>query len=51
MRYQTARFFCDASDVGFGAFISTPVDVQSESNGIFGNWTECEKKESLTWRE
>jgi hypothetical protein len=36
--------------VGFSAFISTPVDAQSENNGIFGNWTEGEKKVGATWR-
>ena len=43
--------FCDASDVGFGGFISTCVDAQFESNEKFGTWTEVEKNESSTWRE
>ncbi|XP_071123465.1 uncharacterized protein [Mytilus edulis] len=45
--------FCDASDVGFGGYLSTQFSVVTcvDNSEMSGNWTSDEKLESSTWRE
>ncbi|CAG2210060.1 unnamed protein product [Mytilus edulis] len=45
--------FCDASDVGFGGYLSTQCSVVTcvDNSEMSGNWTSDEKLESSTWRE
>ncbi|CAG2189976.1 unnamed protein product [Mytilus edulis] len=45
--------FCDASDVGFGGYLSAQCIVVTcvDNSEMSGNWTSDEKLESSTWRE
>jgi len=43
--------FCDASDVGFGVFISYYLDSHLESIETFSNWNKSERLDTSTWRE
>ncbi|VDI05831.1 Hypothetical predicted protein [Mytilus galloprovincialis] len=45
--------FCDASDVGFGGYLSTQCSVVIcvDVSEMSGNWTSDEKLESSTWRK
>ena len=43
--------FCNASDVGFGAFVNSDVDSHLQNMELFSNWTDSESLESSTWGE
>ncbi|VDI59226.1 Hypothetical predicted protein [Mytilus galloprovincialis] len=45
------EIFCDASDVGFGGYITPFAESHFENFETFGNWTKSEMGESSTWRE
>ncbi|VDI04778.1 Hypothetical predicted protein, partial [Mytilus galloprovincialis] len=43
--------FCDASDVGFGGYLTSDLNAKLFCKEMSGNWTLRERNESSTWRE
>ncbi|VDI58959.1 Hypothetical predicted protein [Mytilus galloprovincialis] len=45
------EMFCDASDVGFGGYLTSDLNAKLVCKEMSGNWTLRERNESSTWRE